>query len=730
MIETSWGEGVGLTHRRNPVVWMVAATLLWLFAGVVDRRTEVEIFSSGGHLRVEVAGSTLSAPIAFERLTAVEIRAMDSIDPPGGGRITITSDHDEVTTERLPRLFRIPTGAVVPVGDWELDDFAGWGQVWRREVAVDGPFTLNATFRGRFQYDLEIVLHGEPTASVAIRRGLINHDAFIRSADDTTLAVTSIDPTPAADVGATAATLLRAAALASLLISVFALLEFMSRPSMKAAVSRRWHATPWAAALAVSATVLSIWVARDVLEGLPHLPDSVTYILQAKWLLAGDLWGSVSALQNHLDVPYTYVVGERWLGHYPPGWPLLLAIGLVIGAPWLIAPILGGMFVMLLYLTGRELDGPVTGLLAATLGVLSPMARLIFGCMLSHAAAATLILAGLWLLLVSRRLKTWPVAALSGIALGLAFSIRPLWAAATAVPLIALVAADLFARRDRHARDRVVGWFIGGAAAALPTLIANSLITGNAFTFPYSLAKGSMYFAANLPFGIRNTDVLLYSAGNVLHGWGWPQFHGPFWVALALAFALVPFLLRRSRPTDVLLAVMVGSVMVALLGSRGHGLHGFGPRYLFEVFAPLYLLTARGFVELARQKFNGHEVERRLLIAASTLLFVILCGTAAVALPHRLGLYRAYNGVDGSLEQQVGEAGIERALILLPPDDWRGWAMAARMFEPDPEADLLFIQANPDDPLIAEMAGDRPIYLWRNGALETVDPTISRQPDP
>lgn len=702
-------------------MWMVAAILLWILAGAVDRRTEVEIFSNGRQLHVEVAGTTLSAPIAVEHLTAVEIRAMDSIDPPGGGRITITSDRGEVTTDRLPRRFRLPIGAVVPVGDWELDDFAGRGQAWRRAVAVNGPFTINATFRGRFHYDLEVVLHGVPTVSIAIRRGLINHDAFIRSADDTTLAVTSIDPTPAADIGATAATLLRAAALASLLIAIFALLEFMSRPTPKAAASRRWNATLWAAALAVSAVVLSVWVARDVLEGLPHLPDSVTYLLQAKWLLAGDLWGSVSTLQDHLDVPYTYVVGERWLGHYPPGWPLLLAIGLAVGAPWLIAPILGGLFVMLLYLTGRELDGPVTGLLAATLGVLSPMARLIFGSMLSHAAAATLILAGLWLLLIARRLKTWPVAALSGIALGLAFGIRPLWVAAAAVPLAALVARDLLARRDRDARGRVFGWFTGGAAAVVPTLIANHLITGNAFRFPYSLAEGSMYFAANLPFGIRNTDVLLYSAGNVLHGWGWPQFVGPFWVALTFAFALVPFLLRRSRATDVLLAAMVGSVMVALLGSRGHGLHGFGPRYLFEIFAPLYLLTARGFVELARQRFNGYEVERRLHIAASTLLFVILCGAAAIALPHRLDLYRAYNGVDGSLEQQVGEAGLDRALVLLPPDDWRGWAMAARMMEPYPEADLLIIQADPYDPTIPEIAGDRPIYAWRDGRLVPVE---------
>ncbi|MFC2144647.1 hypothetical protein ACFLQM_03060 [Acidobacteriota bacterium] len=546
---------------------------------------------------------------------------------------------------------------------------------------------------------------------------MINHDVFIRSADGTTLAVSSLDPTPAADVGATAATLLRATALASLLIAVFALLEILSRPTPKATASRRWNVMPWVAVLALSAAVLSVWVARDVLEGLPHLPDSVTYLLQARWLLAGDLWGTVSALQEHLDVPYTYVVGERWLGHYPPGWPILLAIGLAVGTPWLIAPILGGLFVVLLYLTGRELDGPVTGFLAATLGMLSPMARLIFGSMLSHAAASTLILAGLWLLLVARRLKTWPVAVLSGITLGLAFGIRPLSAAATTLPLAVMVGGDLFARRDHESRDRFLAWIIGGAAAVLPTLVANHLITGSVFSFPYSLAKGSMFFAANLPFGIRNTDVLLYSAGNVLHGWGWPLFYGPFWVALAFAFALVPFLLRRNSGTDVLLAAMIASVIFALLGSRGHGLHGFGPRYFFEIFAPLYLLTARGFVELARQSINGYEVERRLHIATSGLLFIALCTTAAVALPHRLGLYRGYNGIDGSLERQVTEAVLERALVILSPDDWRGWAISARMFDPDPEADLLFIQADPDDSAVAEIAGDRPIYAWRDGRL-------------
>ena len=191
--------------------------------------------------------------------------------------------------------------------------------------------------------------------------------------------------------------------------------------------------------------------------------------------------------------------------------------------------------------------------------------RLIFGSLLSHAAAATFILAGLWLTLLARRRGNWPAAALAGVAMGLAFGIRPLSAAAVAVPLSAVIVRDLVARRHRDSRNRVIGWFMGATAAALPTLAANQLITGNALTFPYSLADGSMYFAANLPFGIRNLDVLLYSAGTMLHGWGWPQFHGAFWVALGLAFPLVPFLLRRHTASDVLLAAVVVSVALTPL---------------------------------------------------------------------------------------------------------------------------------------------------------------------
>jgi hypothetical protein len=43
--------------------------------------------------------------------------------------------------------------------------------------------------------------------------------------------------------------------------------------------------------------------------------------------------------------------------------------------------------------------------------------------------------------------------------------------------------------------------------------------------------------------------------------------------------------------------------------------------------------------------------------------------------------------------------------------------MAARLMDTDPDADLLFIQAEPDDPEIQEIAGDRLIYLWQSNRI-------------
>jgi hypothetical protein len=149
---------------RKSAFWTVAAILLWLLAMAVDRRTAVEVYSDGGRVHLDVAGTSLSAPLAINRLTAIEIQAADSIDPPGGCRITVSTGDRDVISERLPYRFRLPRGSPVPLGDWELDDSVAAGTVWRKEIDIAGPFTVRATFHGRFLSDQNLILAGKVRA--------------------------------------------------------------------------------------------------------------------------------------------------------------------------------------------------------------------------------------------------------------------------------------------------------------------------------------------------------------------------------------------------------------------------------------------------------------------------------------------------------------------------------------------------------------------------------------
>lgn len=722
-----FGDTGGGGPRRTGA-WLAIALLLWLAGTAIQRQTRVEIVSDGSRIIVDVAGSTASVPLATESLRRIDIYAMDAVDPPGGRTLQLLEGEHVVLVESLPRVFPLPPGQVPPLGDWELDELAGSGIVFSHEVDVAGPFTLRATFTGRFLHHLMVTLDGTPTTTVSFRRGWINNDLFIWDADGVAVASTSIDPQPLADVSAVVHTLARAGAAAALLIALFTLTTWLptrpARPSHARSSAGILLGLATATTLGVAAAAVSAWVARDVLEALPHFPDSVVYMLQAKWLLGGRLYQELSPIQDHLTVPFTYVVGTRWLAHYPFGWPAMLAVGAAAGLPWLVAPVLGGLYTVLLYLVGRELYSRPLGLLTAVLALVSPISCVLFASQLSHAASATLILLFLWLLLAARRRQAaWPTV-IAGLALGLAFGIRPAAAVAVAVPCLVFLLLDL-----RHPADAprtslmIAGTGIGLVIGVVPTLIANHVITGSALSFPYALAKGSMYSMANWPFGLRNMDALIASSQPTLFGWGWGYAASWFLTALPLALVITPILLRRLNRYDLLLLACFATLLLLHLGTRAHGLHGFGPRYYFDAFFALYLLAARGFQELARIGVGPDVTVARLrygspafLMAAA--LFLTLNGSALLVLPQRLELYRGYNRVDRSLVRAIQELRTDRATIVFGEPDWRNWAMASPLMAGDGAGDFVFGQDLEDNSALFRFAPDRPAYLWLGGELK------------
>ena len=110
----------------------------------------------------------------------------------------------------------------------------------------------------------------------------------------------------------------------------------------------------------------------------------------------------------------------------PPGWPAMLAVGMRLGAPWLVNPILGGVNVLLAYLLIWGLYNRHTARLAVLLLAVSPWFVFMAMNFMTHTFSLTCALASVVLVQHARRTGAMIWAALAGVALGVGSIIRPL----------------------------------------------------------------------------------------------------------------------------------------------------------------------------------------------------------------------------------------------------------------------------------------------------------------
>jgi 4-amino-4-deoxy-L-arabinose transferase-like glycosyltransferase len=177
--------------------------------------------------------------------------------------------------------------------------------------------------------------------------------------------------------------------------------------------------------------------------------------------------------------------GQRF-GKYPPGWPALLAIGVLTGTPWLVNPVLAALALYLVYRLGHTLYDRQTGLLAAALGLLSPLFLVLSGSFLSHLASLVwLLLFSLWFVwTVQGRGRRFALGA--GLALGMAFLTRSLTAVAYAVPFAVYSLGQLL-RGVQRCRSHYLWIAIGAATVAVLLPVYQWAVTGDPWLNPYLL---------------------------------------------------------------------------------------------------------------------------------------------------------------------------------------------------------------------------------------------------
>ena len=175
-------------------------------------------------------------------------------------------------------------------------------------------------------------------------------------------------------------------------------------------------------------------------------PDTASYLFQAKTFAQGRLSFPAPPEQGFSSSAHINVYNGKWYSKYPFGNALMLTLGVLVRAPWLVPALLTGFTILLLYLIVRDAYGRIIALLRlispGTLGIGSTW----FSESVSRFYLAIYLFALIWTLKGGR----WFYAAISGFALGYAFNTRPITAVAFGLAGAALTLYSLAPKRRKH----------------------------------------------------------------------------------------------------------------------------------------------------------------------------------------------------------------------------------------------------------------------------------------
>jgi len=399
--------------------------------------------------------------------------------------------------------------------------------------------------------------------------------------------------------------------------------------------------------------------ASFLLERTPGAFDGALYLFAAKTLAAGRLVAPPPPIAEFFRTPYAILEPDRWYPQYPLGYPALLALGVLLGAPWLVNPVLTALDAVLVYRLGRRLAPEADARIAALIAGLSPFAILVSSDFMSHASSLFCVTA--FLLATTAFVQGAGAGSLlaAGLAGGFAFAIRP-FSAVGACLVFALSALATALRR------RAWGALAAGLLGAAPPLLGLALYDAATTGDPLKLGYVRLQGIARTPgYGIAHGGIerWLEAARHTamhLNALEKDLFQLPL---PGLALAAAAFVLRRPGRFEVALGASFASLVLLYAAYPAVDLY-LGPRFYFEGLSALAILSARGLTaSLAWLRSAAVGPERRRLLAFATLAGVLLLWP--VALVARARQVRAGYS-DPAIVRAVEQRGPEKVLVFAP----------------------------------------------------------------
>ncbi len=473
-------------------------------------------------------------------------------------------------------------------------------------------------------------------------------------------------------------------------------------------------------------TVLAAALSILVYENHPHIQDEVIYLYHARYLAEGVLTVPAPPVPEAFSLYMIPYEAERWYSIFPPGWPAMLAVGVFLGIPWLVNPMLAGLNVLLSYLFIREIYSLRIARLAVLLLCASPWFIFMGMNFMSHTFTLTCMLSASVAMARAKRKGKVFWGGLAGCATGMVSLIRPIDGAIVAL-LVGLWA--IIPKVGRLKIGPFIGFIFGTVLVGSVILPYNQQITGDSTVFPL-VAYYEKYFGPKTnafgfgperglgwpidPFpGHSPLDALINANLNVssinfeLFGWG----------TGSLVLIAVILLSKTLERIDYLMIAMIATVFGTVSLYWFSGGPDFGARYWYLMLIPLVVLAARGIEFLERSFDSGligsYHTHHGIRVVAAVLSLCII--TLINYFPWRaIDKYHRYLGMRPDIRSLAIANGFGRSLVLIRGDRHPDYASTAAFNPLDPYADVPIYAWDQNPKVTTQVVraySDRPIWI-------------------
>lgn len=427
--------------------------------------------------------------------------------------------------------------------------------------------------------------------------------------------------------------------------------------------------------LCLAAVLIGVAVSWGVFDAVPHLEDEHAYYFQAKLFANGQVTRELLPSPPSFGLPFVVEYNGRQFSKYTPGFSLVLALGVLLRLPWIINPLLAGAAIFAVFLLARDLFDERNGLLAAALGVISPMYMLLAGSLLSHTLSLVLLTYFAWSFLRLHRVdpaERMRYAILCGLLMGLTIATRPWTAVAVGLPFVTYALVCFFRSPRLYLKPYVAALLLAVILASLVPLY-NYLTTGNPLLNTYTLIWEYDRVGFGPEFGPNGynlqklwinlkgdfTDLLSFNLG-------WPVISG---ISLSAIFILLGIVLPERKKIEACLLIPPAILITAYTAYWASSGGAYGPRYYAEALPFLWILAARGVLKFAQYPVN------KWIIRAALLVFT-MWNITMVTRPAFENARDLYN-INRDYVRLVEKSNVRHAIVFVTSNYWTDYASLA-----------------------------------------------------